>query len=63
VLDTDDVNVASNGDKTPCIGGSALKPDASVPEKPKHLNMQAMLEAQSLGGIFSQGVESGQQSE
>lgn len=59
----DDVNVASNGDKASCIKGSALEPDASVPEKPKHLNMQAMLEAQSLGGIFSQGVESGQQSE
>lgn len=58
----DDVNVARSGDKAPCIEGSVLGPDASVPEKPKHLNMQAMLEAQSLGGIFSQGAESGQQS-
>jgi hypothetical protein len=62
-VDLDDVNAARSGDKAPCIGGSALGTDASVPEKPKHLNMQAILEAQSLGGIFSQGADSGQQSE
>ena len=61
-MDLDDVNAARSGDKAPCIEGSALGPDASVPEKLKHLNMQAKLEAQSLGGIFSQGAESGQQS-
>jgi len=62
-VDLDDVNAVRSGDKAPCIDGSALGQDASVPEKPKHLNMQAILEAQSFGGIFSQGAESGQQSE